>query len=240
MAALLELEDVARSYPMGRGEVHALRGVSLRAERGDYLALMGPSGSGKSTLLHLLGCLDRPTRGRYRIDGTDVAGLDDEALSRLRNRKIGFVFQAFFLIPELDVAENVELPLVYQGVARAERGARAARALASVGLSARREHRPRELSGGECQRVAIARALVTEPDLLLADEPTGNLDSRTGEEIMDVLDGLNANGVTVVLVTHDAEKARRARRVIRIQDGVIAEDYAGGGPASPRTPGEAA
>jgi putative ABC transport system ATP-binding protein len=239
MAALLELEDVARSYPMGRGEVHALRGVSLRAGRGDYLALMGPSGSGKSTLLHLLGCLDRPTRGRYRIDGTDVADLDDEALSRLRNRKIGFVFQAFFLIPELNVAENVELPLVYQGLPRAEREARAARALAGVGLSARREHKPRELSGGECQRVAIARALVTEPDLLLADEPTGNLDSRTGEEIMDVLDELNANGVTVVLVTHDAGKARRAQRVIRIQDGVIAEEHAGSALASSPGPGTA-
>ena len=236
MPALLELEDVARSYPMGRGEVHALRGISLRAGRGDYLALMGPSGSGKSTLLHLLGCLDRPTRGSYRIDGTDVATLDDEALSRLRNRKIGFVFQGFFLIPELNVAENVELPLVYQGAARAEREARAERALASVGLSARREHRPRELSGGECQRAAIARALVGEPDLLLADEPTGNLDSRTGEEIMDVLDALHAKGVTVVLVTHDAGKARRARRVIRIQDGVIAEEHAGAGRGASASP----
>jgi putative ABC transport system ATP-binding protein len=236
---LLALDDVARSYPMGRGEVHALRGVSLRAERGDYLALMGTSGSGKSTLLHLLGCLDRPTRGSYRLDGTDVAALDDEALSRLRNRKIGFVFQAFFLIPELDVAENVELPLVYQGVPRTEREARAARALASVGLSARRAHRPRELSGGECQRVAIARALVGEPDLLLADEPTGNLDSRTGEEIMDVLDALNARGVTVVLVTHDEAKARRARRVIRIQDGRIVEERAGDGAARGRRQPEA-
>jgi putative ABC transport system ATP-binding protein len=227
VAELIELEDVARVYPMGAGEVQALRGVSLRAGRGDYLALVGPSGSGKSTLLHLLGCLDRPTRGSYRLDGTDVAELDDEALSRLRNRKIGFVFQAFFLIPQLTVAENVELPLVYQGVPRAEREERARRVLASVGLSERRHHLPRELSGGECQRTAIARALVGEPDLVLADEPTGNLDSRTGEEIMDALDRLNVNGVTVVLVTHDAEKARRARRVVRMQDGVIAEERAG-------------
>ena len=227
MADLILLEDVHRSYPMGHGEVRALRGVSLRVERGEYVALMGPSGSGKSTLLQLIGCLDRPSRGRYRLDGTAVDDLGDEALSRLRNRKIGFVFQAFFLIPQLSVAENVELPLVYQGVERPQREARAAQVLASVGLGERRSHRPRELSGGECQRVAIARALVSSPDLILADEPTGNLDSRTGEEIMDLLGGLNDQGVTVVLVTHDVAKARRARRVILMQDGEISRELVG-------------
>ena len=227
MTDLIRLEDVHRSYPMGHGEVRALRGVSLRVERGEYVALMGPSGSGKSTLLQLIGCLDRPSRGRYRLDGTAVDDLGDEALSRLRNRKIGFVFQAFFLIPQLSVAENVELPLVYQGVERPQREARAAQVLASVGLGERRSHRPRELSGGECQRVAIARALVTRPDLLLADEPTGNLDRRTGEEITGILEQLHAEGVTVVVVTHDVTKARRAQRVIQMQDGRIERELRG-------------
>jgi len=229
MPSLIELEDVHRSYAMGQGEVRALSGVSLRVERGEYVAVMGPSGSGKSTLLQLIGCLDRPSRGRYLLDGTPVAELDDEDLSRLRSRKIGFVFQAFHLIPQLDVAENVELPLVYQGVDPASRAERSTEVLARVGLSGRSGHRPRELSGGECQRVAIARALVANPDLLLADEPTGNLDSRTGEEIMDLLDALNAKGVSVVLVTHDVAKARRARRVVLMQDGAIAHEGVGEG-----------
>jgi putative ABC transport system ATP-binding protein len=227
MPSLIELEDVHRSYAMGQAEVRALRGVSLRVERGEYVAVMGPSGSGKSTLLQLIGCLDRPSRGRYVLDGTPVAELDDEELSRLRSRKIGFVFQAFHLIPQLDVSENVELPLVYQGVDPASRAERSAEVLARVGLSGRSTHRPRELSGGECQRVAVARALVASPDLLLADEPTGNLDSRTGEEIMDLLDALNAKGVSVVLVTHDLAKARRARRVVFMQDGAIARELVG-------------
>jgi putative ABC transport system ATP-binding protein len=227
MPSLIELEDVHRSYAMGHGAVRALRGVSLRVERGEYVAVMGPSGSGKSTLLQMIGCLDRPSRGRYVLDGTPVAELDDEELSRLRSRKIGFVFQAFHLIPQLDVAENVELPLVYQGVDPASRAQRSAEVLAQVGLSGRSAHRPRELSGGECQRVAVARALVASPDLLLADEPTGNLDSRTGEEIMDLLDALNAKGVSVVLVTHDLAKARRARRVVLMQDGAIAREFVG-------------
>jgi putative ABC transport system ATP-binding protein len=225
--ALIRLEDVHRTYPMGRSELHALRGVSLSVERGDYIAVMGPSGSGKSTLMHIAGCLDRPSSGRCRIDGTWVEDLPDEDLSRLRNRKMGFVFQSFFLISQLSVQENVEVPLVYAGVDREQRSALAQEVLERVGLGARLGHRPNELSGGECQRVAIARALVTRPDLLLADEPTGNLDRRTGEEITDILEGLHADGVTVVVVTHDVTKARRAQRVIQMQDGRIQGELRG-------------
>ncbi|TFG95473.1 MAG: ABC transporter ATP-binding protein [Myxococcales bacterium] len=212
---------------MGRTELHALRGVSLSVERGDYIAVMGPSGSGKSTLMHIAGCLDRPSSGRCRIDGTWVEDLPDEDLSRLRNRKMGFVFQSFFLIPQLSVQENVEVPLVYAGVDREQRSELAREVLERVGLGARLGHRPNELSGGECQRVAIARALVTRPDLLLADEPTGNLDRRTGEEITGILEGLHADGVTVVVVTHDVTKARRAQRVIQMQDGRIQRELRG-------------
>jgi putative ABC transport system ATP-binding protein len=224
MSALIEVSDVRKTHRMGEREVHALAGVSLSVARGDYLAVMGASGSGKTTLLHLIGCLDRPSSGSISLDGTDVSCLDDDALSGLRSRRIGFVFQAFHLIPQLSVAENVELPLVYQGADAASRAERARRMLASVGLAGRAEHRPSELSGGECQRVAIARALVAEPDVLLADEPTGNLDSRTGDEIMDILAGLHASGVTIVLVTHDPAKAERARRRIEMRDGrIVAE-----------------
>lgn len=211
---------------MGVREVHALSGVSLSISRGDYLAVMGASGSGKTTLLHLIGCLDRPTRGDIWLDGTDLSSLDDDALSELRSRRIGFVFQAFHLIPQLDVTENVELPLIYQGVEQPLRSERAEELLASVGLTDRGSHHPNELSGGECQRVAIARALAADPDVLLADEPTGNLDSRTGDEIMDLLEDLHRDGVTIVLVTHDAEKARRAVRHIEMRDGRIAYDAA--------------
>ena len=224
MPALIELEEVARSYRVGGSEVAALCGISLRVARGEYLAVMGPSGSGKSTLLHLLGCLDRPTRGSYRLDGVSVAGLPDEELSLLRSRKIGFVFQSFHLIPQLSVLENVELPLIYQGAPHSEREQRARRVLARVGLGGRTGHRPNQLSGGECQRAAIARALVAEPDLLLADEPTGNLDSRTGEEIMEILAARRSEGVTIVLVTHDASKASLAERVIHMRDGLIEGD----------------
>jgi putative ABC transport system ATP-binding protein len=227
MPDLIEVDDVHKTHRMGEREVHALSGVSLRVARGDYLAVMGASGSGKTTLLHLLGCLDRPSSGSIRLDGTDVSGLDDDELSRLRSRRIGFVFQAFHLIPQLSVAENVELPLIYQGVEGTQRAERARRMLASVGLAERASHRPSELSGGECQRVAIARALVAEPDVLLADEPTGNLDSRTGDEIMDILAGLHAGGVTIVLVTHDPDKARRARRLIEMRDGRLASETVG-------------
>jgi putative ABC transport system ATP-binding protein len=230
--ALVRLEDVGRSYRMGTGELEALRGVSMSVERGEYLALMGPSGSGKSTLMHVAGCLDRPTRGRCWLDGSPLEELSDEALSELRNRRIGFVFQSFHLIPQLSILENVEVPLVYAGVPRAERSERAKEMLGAVGLGGRLRHRPNELSGGECQRVAIARALVGRPDLVLADEPTGNLDRRTGEEILELLEGLQRQGVTVVLVTHDLEKAARARRVLRMEDGRIVGEHAGTDPAA--------
>ena len=226
MPELIELDDVRKTHSMGAREVCALAGVSLRVARGDYVAVMGASGSGKTTLLHLIGCLDRPTSGRVCLDGTDVAGLDDDRLSSLRNRRIGFVFQAFHLIPQLSVAENVELPLIYQGVDRTRRMERAQRMLESVGLGERSAHRPSELSGGECQRAAIARALVMEPDLLLADEPTGNLDSATGDEIMEILSGLHDRGVTIVLVTHDPSRARQAQRLIEMRDGRIARESA--------------
>ncbi len=218
---LVELREVARVYPRGASEVAALAGVSLTVRAGEKLAVMGPSGSGKTTLLSILGLLDRPTRGRHLFAGRAVDGLSDDELSRLRGREIGFVFQAFHLIPQLSVAENVATPLQYGGVPEQEWLPRALAALARVGLAARADHRPGELSGGEAQRAAIARALVTRPRLLLADEPTGNLDSATGEEIADLLDELHAEGGTVVLVTHNEALARRARRVVRLRDGRI-------------------
>ena len=225
--ALVRLEDVTKSYEMGRAQLQALRGVSLSIRRGEYLAVIGASGSGKSTLMHIAGCLDRPTRGRCWLDGTRVEELPDEELSRLRNGKIGFVFQAFYLIPQLSVRENVEVPLVYAGVERGERSARAEEMLLRVGLAGRLAHRPNELSGGECQRVAIARALVVRPELLLADEPTGNLDRRTGQEITGILEELHAEGVTVVIVTHDVAKARRAGRVVQMEDGRVQRELVG-------------
>ncbi len=227
MDALIRLEDVHRTYPMGRTQLHALRGVSLSIGRGEYVAVIGTSGSGKSTLMHIAGCLDRPSSGRCWIDGTRVEQLPDDELSQLRNRKMGFVFQSFFLIPQLSVQENVEVPLVYAGVERDERIRLAQAMLGRVGLGGRLDHRPNELSGGECQRVAIARALVARPDILLADEPTGNLDRRTGEEITGILEELHAEGVTVVVVTHDVAKARRAERVIQMQDGRIERELRG-------------
>jgi putative ABC transport system ATP-binding protein len=224
---LIRVEDLTKRYWMGGTEVQALSGVSLTVERGEYLAVMGASGSGKSTLMHLIGCLDRPTTGRYWLDGTPVEGLTDEQLSALRNRKISFVFQSFNLIPQLSVIENVAVPLIYRGIERSEREAMADRVLASVGLAPRRGHRPNELSGGECQRVAIARALVTQPDIILADEPTGNLDSRTGDEVMEILTRLNEEGTTVLMVTHDVFRAQCARRVIQMQDGKITNQLVG-------------
>jgi putative ABC transport system ATP-binding protein len=219
--ALVALRDVARVYPRGTAEVVALAGVSLDVREGEKLAIMGPSGSGKTTLLSILGCLDRPTRGEHVFAGRRVDALSDDELSRLRNRSIGFVFQSFHLIPHLTVAENVETPLLYEGAPVAEWRPRAQRALERVGLAARRDHRPSELSGGEAQRAAIARALVTSPRLLLADEPTGNLDSATGEEIAALLDELHARGTTVVIVTHNEALARRAGRVVRLRDGRV-------------------
>ena len=221
---LIEATELRRSYWMGPTEVPALRGVDLEVERGELVAIMGPSGSGKSTLLHLLGCLDPPSGGRYCLDGVAVEQIEDAELSRIRNRKIGFVFQAFNLIPQHDVLENVELPLVYAGVARPLRRERSLAILREVGLESKVRHRPTELSGGEMQRVAIARALVVEPLLLFGDEPTGNLDSKTGEDIMKLFVDLHRRGTTIVMVTHDPDVASYAQRTIHMRDGRIVSD----------------
>ena len=222
----VEAVDVTRSYVLEGGiTVDALRGVSLRIDQGEYVAIIGPSGSGKSTLMHLLGCLDRPSTGQLLIADRDVATLDDSELAKLRNHTIGFVFQSFQLLPRITATANVAMPLVYRGTPRAERLERAHAALESVGLGHRLDHKPTQLSGGEQQRVAIARALVSEPTVLLADEPTGNLDTKSGVDVMHILERLNADhGVAVVLVTHDHEVADRARRRIRIRDGLIESD----------------
>jgi putative ABC transport system ATP-binding protein len=225
VSATLDAVDVTRTYQMEGVRVPALRGVSVRIDAGEYVAIVGPSGSGKSTLMHLLGCLDRPSAGTMSIGGRDVAKLSDGELAELRNNTIGFVFQGFHLLGRTSARDNVALPLLYRGVGRAERRRRAVAALETVGLGHRLDHRPGQLSGGEQQRVAIARALVGDPQVVLADEPTGNLDTRTGREVMDLLERLNAErNVAVVLVTHEAEIAGRARRQIRIRDGVIESD----------------
>jgi putative ABC transport system ATP-binding protein len=218
---LIDIHDLRRTYRMGEQDLTVLHGVDLQIDAGEFVAIMGPSGSGKSTLMHILGCLDRPTSGRYVFDGLEVQNLDDLELSRLRNQKVGFVFQSFNLIPQLDVIENVELPMIYSGLSRSERQTRATELLHRVGLAHRETHRPTELSGGECQRVAIARALVMRPRLVLADEPTGNLDSRTGEEILQLFDELHVQGTTLLLVTHDPGVAARADRTVRIRDGRV-------------------
>ncbi|MFO0963468.1 MAG: ABC transporter ATP-binding protein [Phycisphaerales bacterium] len=225
-----ELRGVRKIYykPDGSVLVEALRGVDLLVPRGQYLAVMGASGSGKSTLMNMLGCLDRPTRGHYLLDGQDVSQMDDETLSRVRGRKIGFIFQSFNLIPELTIVENVEVPLFYQGIPPHERRERAVAKLGLVGLAERLGHRPAELSGGQQQRVAIARALVTEPSILMADEPTGNLDSATGETILEIIDGLHDAGLTIIIVTHDDRIADRCERVFRLRDGLVESDRAGG------------
>jgi putative ABC transport system ATP-binding protein len=220
-APLIELTGVSRVYRSGEHELYALRDVSLRVEPGEMAAIMGPSGSGKSTLMNVLGCLDRPTRGRYRLAGRDVADLSDDELAEVRNRFIGFVFQNYGLLPRLTAMENVELPLVYRGVPARLRRAAAREALERVGLGDRLHHLPGQLSGGQQQRVALARALVGRPRLLLADEPTGNLDSRSGEEVMALVQELNRDGMTVVLVTHDAEVAHHCWRIIHIRDGLV-------------------
>jgi putative ABC transport system ATP-binding protein len=218
---VIELQQVWRTYTMGGRPLHALRDVSLRIERGEHVALVGPSGSGKSTLLHILGCLDRPTSGRYLFEGREVGALSEEERSDLRRHRIGFVFQFFHLLPRLSALGNVELPMLFAGVAGTERRERAARALAAVGLAPRADHRPDQLSGGERQRVAIARAVVMGPSLLLADEPTGNLDRASSAEVMELLEAMNRDGLTLVVVTHDAEIAARARRVVRLDDGAL-------------------
>jgi len=228
-AAAIVASEVVRTYHLEGVEVTALLGVSLRVEPGEYAAIVGPSGSGKSTLMHLLGLLDRPTSGTISVGGRDATGLTDTELAALRNETIGFVFQSFQLLSRTTATDNVSLPLVYRGTPRRERRDRAVAALEAVGLGHRLDHRPSQMSGGEQQRVAIARALVGEPRVLLADEPTGNLDTRTGEEIMSILDGLNRDrGVAVLLVTHDRDVAARARRQIHMRDGLIESDSHGG------------
>jgi putative ABC transport system ATP-binding protein len=224
---LIVVEDLARHYVVGGEVVRALDGVSFSIERGEWVAIVGQSGSGKSTLMNLLGCLDTPTSGTYRLNGADVQGLVDDALADLRNREIGFVFQTFQLLPRASALANVELPLVYRGLPRRERRARAESALRAVGLANRMTHRPNELSGGQRQRVAIARALVGEPSILLADEPTGNLDSTTGEEIMRLFSDLHGRGHTILLVTHEAKLAARCPRAIRLMDGRVVGDGPG-------------
>jgi len=224
---LIQIRDLARHYLVGGETVRALDGVSFTILRGEWVAIVGQSGSGKSTLMNLLGCLDTPTTGSYRLAGADVQGLADDALADLRNKEIGFIFQTFQLLPRASAVANVELPLVYRGLPRRERRARAESALAAVGLANRMHHRPNELSGGQRQRVAIARALVGEPSLLLADEPTGNLDSTTGEEIIRLFDDLNRRGHTILLVTHEPRLAARCPRAIRLSDGHVVGDGPG-------------
>jgi putative ABC transport system ATP-binding protein len=234
---VIELVGVERLYRMGASEVHALRGASVRVNEGEHVALIGPSGSGKSTMLHIIGCLDRPTAGRYLFEGREVGTLEEEERSLLRRHRIGFVFQFFHLLARLSAQGNVELPMLFAGVGRDERRERAAKALAAVGLTARASHRPDQLSGGECQRVAIARAVVMGPAVLLADEPTGNLDRASAAEVMQLLEEMNRAGLTLVVVTHDVAIAERARRIVRLDDGEIVEDRLVAGGRSAPYPG---
>jgi len=221
---LIDMKSLKKIYRLGTIEVPALRGIDLQIDQNEYVAIMGPSGSGKSTLMNILGCLDTPTEGEYTLSGEDVSVLNDDQLSAIRNHRIGFVFQTFNLLSRATALHNVEMPLIYSGVSQSERRSRAEEALESVGLSDRKKHKPNELSGGQRQRVAIARALVSNPSLILADEPTGNLDSRTGEEIIEVINQLYDQGNTIILVTHEEYIAKNAKRTIRLRDGLIERD----------------
>jgi putative ABC transport system ATP-binding protein len=229
---IIETQDLWKTYVMGSEEIHALRGVDLSLERGEYVAIMGPSGSGKSTLMNLIGCLDTPTKGSYLLNGKQVSQMNDNELARVRNEEIGFVFQTFNLLPRASALHNVELPLVYAGVPSKERQERAREALRKVELENRMDHKPNELSGGQRQRVAIARALVNNPSIVLADEPTGNLDTKTGVEIMSLFQRLHDTGNTIVLVTHEADIAAHAHRVVHIRDGRVEKDVTTGAPGS--------
>lgn len=224
MQPVINIKDLTKTYVMGHTKVHALRGIDLLINTNEYVALMGPSGSGKSTLMNLLGCLDTPTDGHYELDGKDVSKMDDTELANIRNEKIGFVFQTFNLLPRQSTLENVALPLVYAGVSRKEREARAHAVLDSVGLGDRTSHKPNELSGGQRQRVAIARALVNNPAIILADEPTGNLDTKTSIEIMEIFEKIQKAGNTVILVTHEPDIAEHAHRIVRLRDGIVESD----------------
>src|SRR5213595_1840248 len=228
---MIDIENITKDYVMGEEIVHALRGVSLQIRSNEYIAVMGPSGSGKSTLMNMLGCLDTPTSGRYEFNGRDVAEMDDDELAAIRNREIGFVFQTFNLLARATSLRNVELPLIYAGMDPESREERATQALTDVGLGDRIQHKPNELSGGQRQRVAIARALVNDPSIILADEPTGNLDSKTGEEIMALLEDLYSRGNTIILVTHERDIAAHARRTVHLRDGIIESDEVGVMPA---------
>ena len=227
--SVIRLTRISRRYEMGSETIHALREVSLDIARGEYVAIMGPSGSGKSTLMNLIGCLDTPTSGQYELNGVQVSEMDDNQLAEVRNREIGFIFQTFNLLARSDALRNVELPLIYAGVPSEERRQVALDALRNVGLADRIHHKPNELSGGQRQRVAVARALVNKPSILLADEPTGNLDTKTGNEILALFEELSRKGNTLIVVTHEEDVARHARRIVRIRDGLIASDEKGGG-----------
>lgn len=221
---MMELTNITKSYTMGTQTVHALRGVNLSVKKGEYLAIMGPSGSGKSTLMNIIGCLDIPTDGQYMLDGIDVSEMSDNEQARIRNQRIGFVFQQFNLLPRTTALKQVALPLMYAGTPRSERNSRAKEALTAVGLGDRTHHKPDELSGGQQQRVAVARAIVVEPNIILADEPTGALDTKTGEELMELFNQMHEDGITIVMITHDREVAERAKRIVMLRDGLVISD----------------